>query len=154
MSTEAHRRRPRRGPAGIPQIPWRRLVNPFRPVEILSADNVEAIHRSSLRIVSEIGIEVLGDRALDVLANAGAAVDRSTRNVRMDPAQLEELVALAPREFRVFARNPERDVIFGGTHLVLEAYRHAVARRYRFYSYGDAMLLLPPRREESACAST
>ncbi|HEX7062077.1 MAG TPA: tRNA preQ1(34) S-adenosylmethionine ribosyltransferase-isomerase QueA [Woeseiaceae bacterium] len=45
---------------------------------------------------------------------------------------------------------------FGGTRLVLEAYRHAVARRYRFYSYGDAMLLLPPRtrREESACAST
>ncbi len=44
---------------------------------------------------------------------------------------------------------------FGGTRLVLEAYRHAVARRYRFYSYGDAMLLLPPRprREESACAS-
>ena len=31
---------------------------------------------------------------------------------------------------------------FGGRTLVLDAYRQAVARRYRFYSYGDAMLIV------------
>ena len=31
---------------------------------------------------------------------------------------------------------------FGGTELVLAAYRHAVEARYRFYSYGDCMLLV------------
>lgn len=30
---------------------------------------------------------------------------------------------------------------FGGTDRVLEAYRRAVAQRYRFFSYGDAMVL-------------
>jgi S-adenosylmethionine:tRNA ribosyltransferase-isomerase len=30
-----------------------------------------------------------------------------------------------------------------GREFMLEAYRHAVAQRYRFFSYGDAMLILP-----------
>jgi S-adenosylmethionine:tRNA ribosyltransferase-isomerase len=31
---------------------------------------------------------------------------------------------------------------FGGRDLMLGAYRHAVCARYRFYSYGDCMLIL------------
>jgi S-adenosylmethionine:tRNA ribosyltransferase-isomerase len=31
---------------------------------------------------------------------------------------------------------------FAGRQLILEAYREAIERRYRFYSYGDAMLIL------------
>ena len=45
----------------------------------------------------------------------------SARTVRLDPAQTEELISTAPREFRLHARNPERDVVFGGSHLVFSA---------------------------------
>jgi S-adenosylmethionine:tRNA ribosyltransferase-isomerase len=31
---------------------------------------------------------------------------------------------------------------FAGRERILEAYRAAVEQRYRFYSYGDAMLIL------------
>src|SRR5207302_2078182 len=31
---------------------------------------------------------------------------------------------------------------FAGRELILQAYRHAVASRYRFYSYGDCMLII------------
>jgi S-adenosylmethionine:tRNA ribosyltransferase-isomerase len=31
---------------------------------------------------------------------------------------------------------------FAGRELVLAAYRHAVAARYRFYSYGDCMFIV------------
>ena len=34
---------------------------------------------------------------------------------------------------------------FGGTRRVLDAYRHAVRSAYRFYSYGDAMLVVRGR---------
>jgi S-adenosylmethionine:tRNA ribosyltransferase-isomerase len=34
---------------------------------------------------------------------------------------------------------------FAGTARVLQAYRHAVQQRYRFFSYGDVMLLTPER---------
>jgi len=118
MPSVAMMRRTRRTAGGIAQLPWRRLVNPFRPVEVISADQVEAIHRASLRILSEIGLELLGDQALDILERGGAHVDRSNRRVRMDPAQVEELVALAPREFELHARNPERSVRFGGSNVV------------------------------------
>lgn len=32
---------------------------------------------------------------------------------------------------------------FGGFERVMEAYRHAIAERYRFFSYGDSMFLTP-----------
>ena len=35
---------------------------------------------------------------------------------------------------------------FAGRENVLQAYRHAVAQRYRFFSYGDAMLILQPAK--------
>jgi S-adenosylmethionine:tRNA ribosyltransferase-isomerase len=35
---------------------------------------------------------------------------------------------------------------FAGRELILDAYRHAVDQRYRFFSYGDAMLILPRDR--------
>jgi S-adenosylmethionine:tRNA ribosyltransferase-isomerase len=31
---------------------------------------------------------------------------------------------------------------FGGLEAILGAYHHALEQRYRFYSYGDAMLIL------------
>jgi S-adenosylmethionine:tRNA ribosyltransferase-isomerase len=31
---------------------------------------------------------------------------------------------------------------FGGLDLIRRAYQHAIKQRYRFYSYGDCMLIL------------
>ena len=119
MTTEpvAQRRRERRTGGGVPQLPFRRLTNPFTPLEVLSADQVEDIHRTSLRILEEVGVEVLGDRAIDRLAAAGGRIDRSTRRVRLEAGLVEDLIATAPAEFRLHARNPEHDIVLGGRHL-------------------------------------
>jgi trimethylamine--corrinoid protein Co-methyltransferase len=115
----------RRTAGAIPVQSWRRLVNPFTPLEVLSTDQVEAVHRAALAILRDTGIEVLGARALDLFEAAGARVAReggargAAGRVRLDPDQVEALVALAPAEFALRARNPERGVIFGGRNLVV-----------------------------------
>jgi len=123
-STPHRARGERRTAGGVPRLPWRRIVNPFAPLEILSADQVETIHRAALTILRDIGVEVLGGRALDRFAEDGARVEREggargpAGRVRMDPAQVEELVGLAPSRFELRARNPERGLVFGDRHLV------------------------------------
>lgn len=112
------RRRERRTSGGVPRLPWRTLTNPYRPLEILSSDQIETIHLASLRILAEVGLEVLGDRAIDLLVRAGAQVDRASRRVRLDPAMVEETIVSAPSEFRLHARNPARHVEIGGRNLV------------------------------------
>jgi trimethylamine--corrinoid protein Co-methyltransferase len=114
----AIRRRRRRVDDHVPQLAPHHLRNPFPPLEVLSADQVETIHQASLGILRDVGVEVLGDRATDILRRVGAQVDRGNRRVRLDPALTEQLVAHAPRSFRLHARNPAWTVEFGGDNLV------------------------------------
>jgi trimethylamine--corrinoid protein Co-methyltransferase len=122
-------RRERRTGGGVPRLPWRRIVNPFAPVEILTAGQVEAVHDAGLRILRDVGVEVLGARAIDRFRAAGADVSRESDSagrgaaarVRLDPDQVAELVSAAPARFDLFARNPERNLTFGDRHLVFGA---------------------------------
>ncbi len=118
MSRDASRaaRRARRT-AGLRQLPWRTVVNPYRPIEVLAADQVEAIHDASLRILAEIGMDFLHPEALEILAAGGAEVDAGTSRVRFDPEMVTEAVATVPESFTLHARNPAHDVVMGGSHV-------------------------------------
>ncbi|HLY58506.1 MAG TPA: trimethylamine methyltransferase family protein [Stellaceae bacterium] len=121
MTARPQRRdRGQRAP-GVRQLQFARLRNPYRPVEVISADQVEAIHHASLRLLAEVGMEVLHDEGRRLFAAGGAAVDEATRRVRCDPAMIEELVAKAPERFSLPARNPTRSVEIGGDNLVFSA---------------------------------
>ncbi len=111
------RQRTRRAAGGLRQLPWRDLVNPYRPIEVLDPEQIQRIHETSMQILEELGLEFLSDAALDILAKAGAAVDRSSRRVRMDRGLVAEYVAKAPARFTLHSRNPARDVVVGGNHV-------------------------------------
>ncbi len=120
----------------------RGLVNRLAPLEVLSGDGVEAIHRASLKLLRDTGIEVLADRAFDLYARAGATVDRESRRVSFDPGLIEEAVARAPASFTLRARNPAWDLTVGGPHVVVTsvggpAYTDDLERGRRPGCYAD-----------------
>jgi trimethylamine--corrinoid protein Co-methyltransferase len=119
---EARRRREggrgRRTASGrLRQLPWRAVTNPFAPMEVLTADQVEAIHLTSLRILEELGVELMSPRARQIMRTAGAQVDEASAMVRVDRGLVERALATAPSSFTLTPRNPARQVTLGGNHL-------------------------------------
>ena len=119
---EARRRREggrgRRSASGrLPQLPWQAVTNPYAPMEVLSADQVEAIHLTSLRILEELGIELMSPRARALFRGAGAAVDDASGAVRVDRGLVARALATAPSSFSLTPRNSAKRVTLGGNHV-------------------------------------
>lgn len=90
--------------------------NKMPKYEILSAEALNKLDQGWRRIVSEIGIEFMSDRALDLFRKAGQTIEGN--NVKFDPDFVMEQVKKAPSEFDVQARNPKNSVHIGGDHMV------------------------------------
>lgn len=102
-----------------------------------AADRVVAVGTTVTRVLEAIGRRNKGSHRIDGKSHAGET----------------DIFIRPPHDFRVIDalltnfHLPQSTLImlvsaFAGRELVLEAYRQAVAERYRFYSYGDCMLLL------------
>jgi S-adenosylmethionine:tRNA ribosyltransferase-isomerase len=103
---------------------------------------VEAARRRGGRVVA-VGTTVV--RALESAASGGAlrAYDGET-DLFIRPGHRFRVVDALLTNFHL----PESSLLvlvcaFAGRDRVLAAYRHAVAARYRFFSYGDAMFVTP-----------
>jgi trimethylamine--corrinoid protein Co-methyltransferase len=103
-----------RNEATIPQLASRRVRNPYPPMALLSDDQIEAIHQASMRILENLGIEVMNDRALALLKEAGAEVDDATRTVRLDRGLVDQALETTQSSYTLTSRNPERKIHLGG----------------------------------------
>ncbi|HEX2155262.1 MAG TPA: trimethylamine methyltransferase family protein [Acidimicrobiia bacterium] len=101
---------------GMGQLPWRQVVNPYSPVEVLRPEQVDSIHEASLRILAETGVDFLHPEALVHLTRAGARTDGE--RVRFDRELIESAVATVPAEFTLRSRNPAHDLRIGSNHVV------------------------------------
>jgi len=86
----------------------------YAPTEVVSADELEAIHTGSLRVLSEIGMDFLDADAREVLRAAGAHLEPGTQRVRFDPGMVTEIIKSAPSMFTLHASNPAHDIQLGG----------------------------------------
>lgn len=131
-------------PLRVDDIAQHRMHSEWLEVSPETAARVNAARQAGRRVIA-VGTTVM--RALET-----AADDTSIR-----PFQGETDIFITPGyPFRVVDalitnfHLPESTLLmlvcaFGGQKNVLHAYRHAVEERYRFFSYGDAMLVTPQR---------
>ena len=76
------------------QQPFFFTQNPFVPLEPLNSDQLESIHRASMIILEQTGIEVNSLRARQFYKNAGAEVDEASQIVKLPQDLVIELIHL------------------------------------------------------------
>ncbi|MGB3386518.1 MAG: trimethylamine methyltransferase family protein [Pseudaminobacter sp.] len=103
-----------KGHAAIPQLPLRRVRNPYPPMALLSDDQIEAIDDASMHILENFGIELMNARGLSLFEKAGAKVDHASQTVWLDRGHVAEALKSTRSSYRLTPRNPERAVHLGG----------------------------------------
>jgi S-adenosylmethionine:tRNA ribosyltransferase-isomerase len=121
----------------------------FQPLRV---DEVEAhrMHRERYRIPEETWKAISAKRVLAVGTTSLRAIEAAAQSGKLDGET--DLFIYPGFQFRVVKRLltnfhlPKSTLLmlvsaFAGVENIRKAYAHAVAQRYRFFSYGDAMLI-------------
>lgn len=82
----------------------------------LTENQVQLIHENTMRILEEIGVEFSYDPVVEVFKKHGQRVDG--HRVYFERKFIEEMVAKAPEEFVLHARNPENNLVCGGENSI------------------------------------
>jgi len=134
----------------------------FQP---LREEKVEAnrLHNERVRVGQEVCRAVretraAGGRVIAVGTTSVRALEAASSSGEIEPFEGESDIFITPgyrfKSVDALLTNfhlPQSSLMmlvaaFAGHKRVMSAYRHAVRERYRFFSYGDAMLLLPESR--------
>ena len=79
-------------------------------LQLLSSDQLTAIHASSLNVLDSVGIIVEEEHALNILEKAGALVDQRKRTARIPSPLVEEMIKKTPKSLILGAREPGHDL--------------------------------------------
>lgn len=100
-------------------------------IEVLSPDEINAIHCATLDVLQHVGVRVDSKEAQEIFAAGGATVDQQTDIVKIPPYVVEEAIRSAPRTILLAARDPKKDYI-------LES------NRVGFVNFGEGVSVIDP----------
>jgi len=89
----------------------------FRPLEVLTEEQIEDVHRGTLEVLWTTGFRMEHERALKLMEQNDCKVDYDEMRVRIPPALVEECLRKTPSIFPVRARDSNKDVTIGGNVL-------------------------------------
>jgi trimethylamine--corrinoid protein Co-methyltransferase len=91
----------------------------FKPLQILSEEEVEAIHRATLEVLWVTGVRMEHERALKLLEKNGCRVDYDEMRVRIPQGLVEDCLRRTPSSFHAQARDQKNSLMIGGNNLYL-----------------------------------
>ncbi len=128
-------------PVRVEQVEEHRIEAESYTIDETAARTINIAKASGKRVLV---VGTTGTRALESAANADGMVraERRATELFIYPGYRFKAADALLTNFHL----PQSSLLmlvaaFAGCELVLAAYRHAVAQRYRFYSYGDCMLI-------------
>ncbi len=131
----------------------------FQPVRVKNIDQ-HIMHSEQVEVTAEVCDAVRrtrerGGRVIAVGTTSVRSLEAASEKGQIEPFQGDTQIFIRPgyifRSVDAMVTNfhlPESTLLmlvsaFAGYEPIMTAYRHAVAERYRFFSYGDAMFLTP-----------
>lgn len=79
-------------------------------LQLLSKDDMDAIHQATLEVFMDPGILVTVPEARQVFKEGGCEVDESTQMVKIPEHVLDQALKTAPSEFVSYARDPKHNL--------------------------------------------
>jgi trimethylamine--corrinoid protein Co-methyltransferase len=80
--------------------------------EILSKEDIQLIHDTSMKLLANVGVQFPYEPALTAFQRHGVRTDG--QRVYLTEDQVMKALASAPKQFTIHARDPERNVVVGG----------------------------------------
>jgi trimethylamine--corrinoid protein Co-methyltransferase len=106
--TKRQGRKARGAQETLRKVDYRKLRNPFPPLDAFTEDRIDAIHAASLDVLERLGIKVLLPEARTLFERAGARVEGEM--VFLPVTLVEDSIATAPKSILLKGAVPERDV--------------------------------------------
>ena len=73
-------------------------------MKVLSKDDIELVHQSSLKILSEVGVKIDSPSVVQLLGKTGARIDKRSGLVRLDERIVSQSLKSAPRSIKICSR--------------------------------------------------
>lgn len=100
-------------------------------LNVLSPDDIEMIHLTTLDVLWNIGLKVMSPNARVIFGDSGCAVDETNEIVKIPPHLVEDAIQSTPATYRAHAINPENDFVAGG-------------KKTGFVNFGESAQLIDP----------
>lgn len=88
---------------------------------LLDEEDVRQIHAATLDVIENVGVRFHSQRALDILEEHGAAVDRESTVAKIPAEVVERAMSTAPSTYTLGARDPEYDLPLDGEHVYISS---------------------------------